>query len=142
MVVSDGEGEAVSPAEGGGADQAFALDAPEQRIEFHLQRDAGGVRATISEGDAGDLCEIVQRAVDEVYVFDVEADAAALQEIEEVGAGLLRDFPDGAGLDGDVACFLDVFEDGDGVAGQLQDAAELGEGAVQLLQWFAQRLDV
>jgi len=81
----------------------------------------------LGASDAGRLREIVQRAVDEVDVIHVQAHAAALQQVEEVRPRLLGDFPHGAGLHRDVACFLDVLEDGDGVAGELEDAAQLGE---------------
>ena len=74
----------------------------------------------------------MEGAVDEVDELCVEADAAALEEVEEVGAGAFGDFPYGAGLDGDVAGVLDVFEHGYGVAGEFEDHGELGEGAVEL----------
>src|SRR5690606_23796550 len=57
VVAGDGEDEAVAPAHGGGADEALAGDAAEERIELHLERDAGSIHMALAEGDARHLRE-------------------------------------------------------------------------------------
>ncbi|MBK6320300.1 MAG: hypothetical protein IPF51_16350 [Dehalococcoidia bacterium] len=53
----------------------------------------------VAEGRPRGLAEVVHRAVDEVDIVAVEGDAAALEQIEEVGLRAFGDFPaDVAGL--------------------------------------------
>ncbi len=108
--------EAIALPEGGSADEALALHLSEERVELGLERDSRAVTTAVPKRHARGLGEIVQRPIDQVHIFDVEADAAALQQVEKVRARLLRHFPDRAGLDGDVTRLFDVLEDGDGVA--------------------------
>ena len=115
VAFEDAENHAGAPFVDGGADEALAADLLDEGVELYVQGDAGEAAGVVAEAGPGGFGEVMEGAVDEVYELGVEADAAALEEVEEVGAGAFGDFPDGAGLDGDVAGVLDVFEHGYGV---------------------------
>ena len=80
----------------------------------------------------------MQTAVNHIYIIDVQADAAALQQVEEVGPGIGGNVPDGAGLDLDILRLLHALEDGDGVARNLKDARKLRQGTVKFALRLAQ----
>ena len=63
----------------------------------------------------------------------MQADSSTLQQVKQIGFGVLGDIPDCAGLNLDILGRFDAFEDGDRVAGNFEDTGELGERTVQFL---------
>ncbi len=92
-----------APFVDGAADQPLPFDLAGDRVQFGVEGDAAEALGVVPEGGARRLAEVVEGAVDEVDVVAVEGHAAALEEVEEVGARLFRHLPDGPRLDGDIA---------------------------------------
>jgi hypothetical protein len=82
VVAGDTQDRPVALAEGGGADQPLARHPAEQWVELRLQRRARAVPAAVTKGDARRLREVVQRAVYEVDVVDVQPHAATVSPPE------------------------------------------------------------
>ena len=124
------------------AQQALALHLLQQRVQLDVQRHAGEPAGVVAEGRARRLAQVVQRAVDHVHVVDVQVDAAALQQVQQVRPRSLRQLPHRARLHGDVLRLRHVLQHRHRVARQLQDHRELRQRPVQLPHRLAHRLDV
>ena len=81
----DSQGDLIALAVRRRADQPLAPQLVEQGMQLHLQRDAGQPLPVVAKGDAWRLREVMQCAVDGVHVIDVQLDAAALQQVKQVG---------------------------------------------------------
>ncbi len=92
------------------------MDPLQKRVHLHLQGHARQALGVAAKANARRLRQVVEGLVDELDVVGVELYAAALQQVQQVGPGLLRYLPHGARLHRDVPRLLHPLQHGDGVA--------------------------